>query len=245
MSEYHEPLLAINNLRVKRGNRIVLKIEELNLYRGEVLALVGPNAAGKSTLLLTIARLIPLFQGKIIFKGISIDEWDDLSYRRQMSMVFQDSLLLKGTVMDNVTLGLRFRGVSKSAAAALAQAWLERLRISELSHNTVSQLSGGEAQRVSIARALVLDPLILLLDEPFSSLDPPSRLRLQNDLANLLKENQCTTLFITHHLKEATKLGDRVAVMVGGTLRQTGTMEDIMKHPVDEEVAAFINSDNA
>lgn len=245
MNESLEPLIEINNLQIKRNKKVVLRIDELALFPGEVLALVGPNAAGKSTLLLALARLIPPFQGKILFKGNSIYDWNDITYRRQMSIVFQDPLLVTGTVMDNVILGLRFRGVSRSEAVIFAQEWLERLGILDLAQKPITQLSGGEAQRVSIARAMVLNPLLLLLDEPFSALDPPSRFRLQNDLANLLKNNQCTTLFITHHLKEAAYLGDRVAVLLDGTLRQSGTMEEIMTNPVDEEVAAFINSDNS
>ncbi len=234
-------LFEIRNLHVCRGKSRVLEVDELTVSPGEVLAVVGPNGAGKSTLLLTLARLIPPVQGKILFQGIPIHEWDDLQYRRQMAIVFQEPLLIEGTVIENVTLGLRFRGVSRNQAKALAEEWLIKLNIAELASRQVKGLSGGEAQRVSLARAFVLDPLLLLLDEPFSALDPPARLSLLNDLTGLLNQNHRTTLFVTHHLKEAERLGDRVAVLIKGTLRQIGTVAEIQNNPIDEEVASFIN----
>lgn len=243
MKETSSPLLEMHNVLVKRGKKPVLFVNELALYAGEVLAVVGPNGAGKSTLLLTLARLIQPSQGKILYKNVPMDEWDDLSYRRQMSIVFQEPLLVDGTVMDNIILGLRLRGISKKEAVKAMQPWLEKLNLSEIAKRKVSQLSGGEAHRVSLARALVLEPQLLLLDEPFSALDPPSRLRLLDDLAGLLNHNHRTTLFVTHHLKEAARLGDRVAVLLDGVVRQVGTMDEIERHPLDNAVTNFVASE--
>ncbi len=243
MKEFGAPLLEVHDVMVKRGEKTVLNISELTLFPGEVLGIVGPNGAGKSTLLLTLARLIIPSQGRLIYKNKPVAEWDELTYRRQMCLVFQDPLLLDGTVMENVILGLRFRGISKPEAVKLASTWLERLNISELSERKASQLSGGEAHRVSLARALVLDPQLLLLDEPFSALDPPSRGRLLDDLAGLLNQNHRTTLFVTHHLREAARLGDRVAVLLDGKVRQVGSMEEIQRHPLDDQVAEFVVSE--
>ncbi|MGB9641151.1 MAG: ATP-binding cassette domain-containing protein, partial [Anaerolineales bacterium] len=156
MKESPHPLLEMHDVLVKRGKKPVLFVNKLSLFAGEVLAVVGPNGAGKSTLLLTLARLIQPSQGKIFYKDLPIDEWNDLSYRRQISIVFQDPLLVDGSVMDNIILGLRFRGVSRTEAIRAVQPWLSKLNLSDIAKRKVSQLSGGEAHRVSLARALVL-----------------------------------------------------------------------------------------
>jgi tungstate transport system ATP-binding protein len=123
-------------------------------------------------------------------------------------------------------------------------AWLERLEISDLARRQASQLSGGEAQRVSLARAFVLEPELLLLDEPFASVDPPSRARLLDDLARLLSDDHRTAVFVTHNLKEAGRFGQRIAVMVSGILRQVGSVRQVKSNPRDEEIAMFMRELN-
>lgn len=234
-----EPLIRIRNLRVQRGNHQALQLNSLDIQRGEVLAIVGPNGAGKSTLLLTLARLLQPTQGEIFFEGRRFTEWNELEYRRRIALVFEQPFLMNTSILENVMLGLRFRGLKKNEARQRASHWLNRLGIGALADRRSNQLSAGEAQRASLARAFALEPQLLLLDEPFSSLDPPTRLNLMRDFKALLSENHRTVIFITHHLQEAAILADRVAILMHGQLRQIGKIACIKTHPVDEEVAAF------
>ena len=234
-------LVEISDLLVKRGNHPALQLDGLTIIEGEVLAVVGPNGAGKSTLLLTLARLLKTEHGKILFNGQQDSAESDTSYRRRIALVMQDPLLFDASVFDNVASGLHFRGISKDVIRRDVPIWLERLGVEHLSKRRAGELSGGEAQRVSLARALVLKPQLLLLDEPFSALDPPTRSRLLEDLGALLDETATTTVFVTHDLNEAAQLAGRIAVIVGNRLRQVGSPEDVFSKPVDQDVAQFVN----
>jgi tungstate transport system ATP-binding protein len=227
---------------VRRAAATVLQVDHLEIARGEVLALVGPNGAGKTTFLLTIARLLKPQAGEIIFDGKSLDDWDPLTYRRSLSFVFQSPLLLDMSVAENVGLGLGFRGMAMAERQVRVMKWLRRLGIGSLAKRRAGELSGGESQRVSLARAFVLDPKLLLLDEPFPGLDPPARLKLFDDLAALLSHDHRTAILVTHNLQEAERLGNRVGVMIGGALRQVGTPREIRARPADAQVAAFVRS---
>ncbi len=233
-------LVEVHDLLVRRNDRIALEVSSLNVQKGEVLALIGPNGAGKSTFLLALARLLKIERGEITFANRPLSEWDVLEYRRKISFVFQDPLLLDLSVADNVALGLKFRGVSKDEINQRVDHWLKLLGIDSLAKRRAGELSGGEARRASLARAFVLDPELLLLDEPFTALDPPTRARLLDDLYALLADDHRTTIFVTHDLKEAARLGNRVAVIVGGKLRQAGPARQIKAKPADEDVAAFL-----
>ncbi len=234
-------LVEIRDLLVRRGEHPALQLEHLAIENGEVLAVVGPNGAGKSTLLLTLARLLKPERGEIRFNGQQASAESDTAYRRRIALVMQDPLLFDASVFDNVAAGLRFRGISKAEIRHKVPLWLERLGVRHLAKRRAGQLSGGEAQRVSLARALVLEPQLLLLDEPFSALDPPTRSRLLEDLGALLKETATTTVFVTHDLPEASQLAGRVAVIIGNRLRQVGDPEAVFASPADEEVARFVN----
>ena len=234
-------LVKIRDLLVRRGNHPALQLDELTIIEGEVLAVVGPNGAGKSTLLLTLARLLKPEHGKILFNGQQVSAESDTSYRRRIALVMQDPLLFDASVFDNVASGLHFRSISKDVIRRDVPVWLERLGVGHLSKRRAGELSGGEAQRVSLARALVLRPQLLLLDEPFSALDPPTRSRLLEDLSTLLGETATTTVFVTHDLNEAAQLAGRMAVIVENRLRQVGSPEDVFSRPVDQDVAQFVN----
>lgn len=212
----------------------------MSIQRGETLTVVGPNGAGKSTLLLALARLLKPARGEIIYDGKSLAQMNELEYRRKISFVFQAPLLMDMTVEQNVALGLKFRGTSKEEMQARAGKWMEQLGIESLSKRRAGQLSGGEAQRVSLARAFVLEPELLLLDEPFAALDPPTHAKLLEDLSGILKQDHKTAIFVTHNLNEAAKLSHRIAVIVGGRLRQVGRAQQIKAHPADEAVESFL-----
>ena len=233
-------MIQIRDLLIQRNGRDVLRIDSLDIASGETLVIVGPNGAGKSTLLLALGHLLNPSRGEILFDGESLTKLDELEYRRKISFVFQDPLLLDMTVEQNIALGLKFRGMPKEEIQQRVGKWIKQLAIEPLSKRRAGQLSGGEAQRVSLARAFVLEPELLLLDEPFSSLDPPTRSRLIEDLSALLKENHRTAIFVTHNLNEAAKLSHRIAVVVGGMLRQVGTAKQIKTKPADETVKAFL-----
>jgi tungstate transport system ATP-binding protein len=157
-----------------------------------------------------------------------------------MAMVFQEPLLADTTVAANVGLGLRFRGIRGPAAAARVQRWLARFGVAGLAERPARTLSGGEAQRVALARALVLEPEVLLLDEPFASLDAPTRTALITDLGAVLRHDRVATVLVTHDRGEAQALADRVAVLMGGRVRQLGDTATVFQAPASEEVARFV-----
>jgi len=233
-------LVEIRDLVIQRGGRDALQIGALDIPRGETLAIVGPNGSGKSTLLLALARLIKPGSGQINFNGDPISKLNELEYRRKISFVFQDPLLLDMLVEENVALGLRFRGLTKDEAGLRVHQWMKQLGIGSLAKRRADQISGGEAQRISLARAFVLEPELLLLDEPFSALDPPTRANLLEDLSKLLAKDHRTAIFVTHNLKEAAKLSQRIALIIKGKLMQVGPAQQIKTKPINEEAAAFL-----
>jgi tungstate transport system ATP-binding protein len=235
-------LVQVRGLRIRRAGSVVLEIDSLDVQEGEVLALVGPNGAGKTTLLLALAQLLGYQEGEIWFAGQTLRHGKALDFRRRTSLVFQNPMLLDMSVADNVALGLRFRGVPPEIRNGRVRHWLRRLGIEALASRRAVELSGGEAQRVSLARALVLEPQLVFLDEPFPGLDPPARARLIDDLAEVLRQDHRTAILVTHNLTEAAKLSDRVAVIVGGRMLQVGTARQIKARPANGEVAAFLGS---
>lgn len=235
-------LLEIRDLRVQRGGKPVLHIPALEIPRGMVTAILGPNGSGKSTLLLSVARLLKPSGGEILFNGSPAHREPETSFRRRLALVMQSPLLLDETALENVITGLRFRGLPHTEMTRRAEAWLEKLGIAHLRNRRAVSLSGGEAQRVSLARAFVLEPELLLLDEPFSALDSPTRASLLGDLHSLLAETQTTTLFVTHDMAEARRLAGRVAILLEGHLQQAGETGQVFAHPVNARVAQFLNN---
>ena len=235
-------LIEIRDLLVRREKQTVLEIEHLSVEAGEVLAVVGPNGAGKSTLFLTLARLLKAARGTIHFDGTS--SLNTLEYRRRIALVLQEPLLMDAKVKDNAAIGLRFRGIPKAEINRRVGHWLERLGVAHLAERPARRLSGGESQRVSLARAFVLQPELLLLDEPFTALDAPTRIRLLEDLKSVLSETATTTIFITHDLQEAAKLATRMAVMLNGHIHQVGDPRQVFAHPINAQVAEFLGTQN-
>ena len=234
-----QPKMGVRGILVERAGHRILFVEELDVSPGEVLAVVGPNGAGKSTLIHVLALLERPSAGEVLFDGRPV-RGDLLSYRRRMAVVFQEPLLLDATVESNVGSGLALRGVPRAERAHRVRRWLERFGIAALARRSARTLSGGEAQRVSLARALVMEPEVLLLDEPFAALDEPTRQALIDDLDRALVETGTTVVFVSHDRAEALRLGDRVAVIIGGRVRQVGPPSQVFAAPADEEVAAFL-----
>jgi len=233
-------LIEVRDLLVHRDKQKVLEIAHLSVEQGEVLAVVGPNGAGKSTLFLTLARLLKHQRGTIFFNGH--ETMSTLDYRRRIALVLQEPLLLDASVRENAAIGLKFRGTPKAEINRRVNHWLDRMGVSHLAERSGRKLSGGQAQRVSLARAFALEPELLLLDEPFTALDSPTRARLLEDLKSVLAETSTTTIFITHDLREAEKLGTRMAVMLKGCIHQVGRPREVFTHPADTQVAEFLGT---
>jgi len=234
-------LLVAQGLRVEADGQVLLSVPSLEITRGEVVVLIGPNGAGKSTLLQTLACLREPSAGTLRFAGQPIPLHDPPpALRRRLAVVFQEPLLFDSTVAENVASGLKLRGVAKTVIHQKVAVWLDRLGITHLAGRQARTLSGGEAQRTSLARAFVLEPDLLLLDEPFSALDPVTREALTEAFHRLQRQTRVTTLFVTHDRIEALRLGDRVAVMDRGEILQVGTTEEVFSQPVNETVASFV-----
>jgi len=225
----------------------------LDVEQGEILVLMGLSGSGKSTLLRAVNGLNPVVRGVV---RVNVGDWTcevgsaskpDLLRLRQdcVSMVFQQfGLLPWRTVHDNVGLGLELAGMDKAKRRAKVDAQLELVGLSDRADALVGELSGGMQQRVGLARAFVTDAPILLMDEPFSALDPLIRTRLQDELLGLQTRLNRTIIFVSHDLDEAFKIGNRIAIMEGGRIVQCGTPRDIFSNPANEYVAEFVANMN-
>ncbi len=235
------PLLAVKELQVRRGGSLVLDISSLTVEEGTVLSLIGPNGAGKTTLMQTLACLIKPHGGEFFFKGEKVlSNHGLLQYRRKLAMVFQEPLLFDTTVFQNVASGLKIRRMDRSEIEKRVKQNLQRFGISHLIDRSARKISGGEAQRAALARALAIQPEILFLDEPFASLDPPTRESLMEDLEKILRQTNTTAIFATHDRMEALRLSDRIAVMNQGRIFQIGPPDEVMNQPRDEFIASFV-----
>jgi tungstate transport system ATP-binding protein len=237
-------LLQARNILIRRGGVPVIDIPELAIEHGRVVSLIGPNGAGKSTLMLALASLLKPHQGTIYFHGQPVDSRNSrAAYRRKLAMVFQEPLLFDTTVFENVASGLKLRGRSRGEINLTVEEQLARFGISHLAGRSARKLSGGEAQRTSLARAFAIGPEIVFLDEPFASLDPPTRDALVDDLHAILRQTRTTAVIATHDRMEALRLSDIIAVMFSGTIVQTGTPGEVMNRPRDEQVASFVGTE--
>jgi len=221
----------------------------LNVASGEILVLMGLSGSGKSTLLRGVNGLNPVVRGEVRVRDgdqmTSVTHADKATLRRlrlsNIAMVFQQfGLLPWRTVRENVGLGLELAGHPPAQRRAAAEAQLELVNLSQWADRKVGELSGGMQQRVGLARAFVTDAPILLMDEPFSALDPLIRARLQDELLELQTRLRRTIVFVSHDLDEAFKIGNRIALMEGGRIVQCGTAREIIANPVSDYVADFV-----
>ncbi len=218
----------------------------LDIDKGAITVFVGPSGCGKTTSLRMINRMVEPTSGTILVDGRDAASIPSSDLRRSMGYVMQSSgLLPHRTVLDNIATVPRLNGVSKRQARARAAELLDVVGLApEMGKRYPAQLSGGQQQRVGVARALAADPPVLLMDEPFSAVDPVVRAELQQELLRLQRDLAKTIVFVTHDIDEATILGDKVAVFaVGGRLAQYDSPEGILRAPVDDFVAGFVGKD--
>jgi glycine betaine/proline transport system ATP-binding protein len=237
--------LSRSELRQKTGCVAAVRDVSLDVWPSEVFVVMGLSGSGKSTLVRTLIRLIEPTAGTIEIAGRDVtgaSESDLRQLRRHdVSMVFQHfGLLAHRRVIENVAFGLEVQGVSKSERLARAQRMLELVGLEDVANSFPDQLSGGMQQRVGVARAFAVEPKVMLYDEPFSALDPLIRRDMQDEVTRLQAETGKTTVFITHDLPEALRLGDRIAIMRDGAIVQLGTPEDLVGSPADDYVQNFV-----
>lgn len=238
------PVLTMSGVAVYRGGRPVLNIDELNVDQGEILSIIGPNGAGKSTLLHAVNLLLPYSSGKLALFGQPVSAANQLLLRRRSALLFQEALFTRDTVLNNVVLPLRLRGCNRQEAGERALQALETVRCRHLTSRQAQSLSGGEAQRVSLARALVTEPELLLLDEPFSALDPATRDDMLAEFRQIIMERGITALVVSHIIDDILFLSERTLVLEQGRIIQQGKPEEILRRPASEAVARLTGMDN-
>lgn len=217
----------------------------LQVHRGEIFCIMGLSGSGKSTLIRMLNRLIDPTSGEIFVKGRALSQLGAAELRemraKHIAMVFQSVALLPNrSVLQNAAFGLEVQGVAKDERLRAAEASLRKVGLGDWMQRYPSELSGGMQQRVGLARALTSDPEIILMDEPFSALDPLIRRQLQDEFRQLTKDLGKSAVFITHDLDEAIRIGDRIAIMKDGVIIQVGTAEEIILKPADAYVAEFV-----
>ncbi|MFC3085600.1 quaternary amine ABC transporter ATP-binding protein [Tabrizicola soli] len=237
--------LSKKDIREKFDCVVGVQNASFTVGRGEIFCIMGLSGSGKSTLIRHINRLIEPTSGAVYIEGQNVNAMNAEALRKlraeKIGMVFQSMALMPHrTVRDNVAFSLEVRGKSEAERARVAARAIEMVDLTGWDAKYPDELSGGMQQRVGLARALAADPTILLMDEPFSALDPLIRRQLQGTFMELSAELHKTTVFITHDLDEAIRIGDRIAIMKDGVLVQIGTPEEIVTEPADDYVAEFV-----
>ncbi len=236
--------LPRRELREKTGCVAAVRDVSIEVFPGEVFVVMGLSGSGKSTLVRTLIRLIEPTAGSIEIVGTDVMAASKSELRalrrHKVSMIFQHfGLLAHRRVLDNVAFGLEVQGVGKTERHARAHEVLKLVGLEDVANQFPDQLSGGMQQRVGVARAFAVDPEVMLYDEPFSALDPLIRRDMQDEVIRLQAETGKTTMFITHDLPEALRLGDRIAIMRDGAIVQLGTPEELVGSPADDYVENF------
>ena len=218
---------------------------ELAVAAGELVAVLGPNGAGKTLLLRALAGLVPLRGGRVTLDDVVLEDPAQrirvASERRPIGLVFQDYLLFPHlTVLENVAFGLRARGMARAAAVAEARRWLDRVGLPAEADRRPASLSGGQAQRVALARVLATNPALLLLDEPMAALDASTRVELRRDLRRHLESFHGVRVLVTHDPLEAMAMADRLVILESGRVLQSGTPSEVTQHPRSRYVADLV-----
>ena len=238
-----DPAFHLEHLIKEYGSKRVLEVPSLDIFRGEIFALVGPSGAGKSTLLRLLNFLETPTQGKIRFHGeeFSAGKEMPLDLRRRVTTVFQQPMLLSRSVIANVTFGLELRG--KNHMEQRVKDSLETVGLADIASQQARTLSGGQAQRVALARAMVLDPEVLLLDEPTANLDPYNVSLIEKIITLLNQEKKTTLVLVTHNIFQAKRLASRVAFLLDGKVIEVSGTETFFNHPIDPRTGAFVRGE--
>ena len=235
-------LYHLNGVQKIYDGRTVLDVPQMAIYQGEVLGIVGPSGAGKSTLLRMLAFLERPSRGELIYRNrLYAGDWPPLDERRSVTMLFQDPHLLRRSVYDNIAYGLALRG--KKNGGELVDRMIDQLGLSSLRDAPARTLSGGEAQRVALARSLVLEPEILILDEPTSNLDPSNIKLIEAMIQRVNFERGMTVVIVTHNVFQARRLANRVCLILGGELIEVSETADFFEQPKQPQTAAFVKGD--
>lgn len=234
-----QPIYRLEGVIQRYQQRIVLDIPELEVQRGEILALVGPSGAGKSTLLRLLNFLEAPTKGYIHFQGYSVNGNGPvpLALRRQVTTVFQRPVLLSTTVLNNVAYGLRLRKTPH--ARRIAAAALEQVGLVHLMDRPARALSGGEMQRVALARAMVIEPHVLLLDEPTANLDPANVQMIERAIMEIHRQRATTMVLVTHNIFQARRLAHRIALLMEGRIVEIADTRTFFEAPQDVRTAMF------
>jgi tungstate transport system ATP-binding protein len=234
-------ILRVENIS-KVYDKEVLHIEKLYFEKGKIYGLIGPSGAGKSTFLRLINFLEPPTTGRIFFKGKEFDgnSHVDLNIQREMTMVFQKPVLFKTTVRDNVAYGLKARGLPKEEIHKRVATLLKKVGLESFAGRQAGSLSGGEAQRIALARAVAFDPGVLLLDEPTANLDPNNIEMFENLILNLNKEKGITVIMVTHNIFQARRIAHEVLFFYEGCIVEKGPAQKIFSSPEDPRTRAFV-----
>ncbi len=224
--------IQLKNIVVERKGRKILDIPYFAIEKGERVAIIGPNGAGKTTFILLMALLLKPTRGEVkidnkpVLYGTNI-----FQIRRRFAVVFQEPLLFRTTVWQNLEYGLKIRGMKKYLRKKILEEWLDRFKISHLKDRKPKDLSGGEAQRVNLCRAVLLEPEVLFMDEPFLNLDPPSKNALIDDLKRIMKKDDFTLILSTHDLYETLEIAERIVVVEDGKIIQDGLKHEVLSNP--------------
>ena len=236
-------MIAIEKLVKRFGKVVALDHVDLDIRRGELFFLLGPSGCGKTTLLRHIAGFYRPDEGRILFAGEDVTFTPP--FKRNTGMVFQNYALWPHlTVEKNVAFGLEERRLPKSEIRTSVREALQSVHLEHASERKISELSGGQQQRVALARAIVIRPTCLLLDEPLSNLDAKLRLEMRAEIRRICRAHGLTALYVTHDQQEALSIADRIAIMDGGKILQTGTPAEIYRKPRNRMVAEFIGEVN-
>jgi ABC-type Fe3+/spermidine/putrescine transport system ATPase subunit len=235
--------VELRNVTLSYGEFTAVRNVSLSIAKGEFVTLLGPSGCGKTTILRSIAGLVQPTGGEIIVAERRIDNVP--IHKRNIGLVFQNyALFPHKSVFDNIAFGLKYRNVERSLISQKVKRALDMVRLPGVEKKLPSEMSGGQQQRIALARAIVIEPDVLLLDEPLSALDANLREEMRTELKIIQREVGITTIFVTHDQEEALAMSDRIVVMNKGEIEQLGTPEDVYRRPESGFVASFLGQSN-
>ncbi|HWQ30728.1 MAG TPA: ATP-binding cassette domain-containing protein [Negativicutes bacterium] len=233
-------IFSISNLTKVYGDKRVLDIEGLELEEGRITGIIGPSGAGKSTLLYILNGLEKASEGRIVFDGKEMKNEPDLDTRRQMTMVFQRPTVFNTSVHDNMAYGLKLRGIKNSEAMARVAELARLIGLEDKLQQRAATLSGGEAQRLSLARAIIHRPKVLLLDEPTANLDPANVAMIEKLVLYTKEEYGTSVVMITHNMFQAKRISEKLVFLLNGSIVECGDTNEVFGSPRDDRTLDFI-----